>query len=112
VTQDPLSREVVALLARLTRTDAATVHPDQNLAFDLGVDSLMLAELIAAIETRTGGKASDEAAKDILTVRDLLALATSLRPAAPEPEARSVAPASSGPRGSFLARTTAPLVRT
>lgn len=109
---DPLAREIVALLARLTRTAPGTIHPDQNLAFDLAVDSLMLAELVAAIEARTGGKADVEGAKDLVTVRDLLSLATRLKPPErDEPRARRGNGRMHAPAGLF-ARTAAPLVRT
>lgn len=110
--QDESVREVVALLARLVRTPAASIRPDQSLAFDLGVDSLMLVELIAGIESITGGKAPDEAAKELSTVRDLLDLARTLRGARATAASAGPATAAAHARPGLMARAAAPLVRT
>jgi long-chain acyl-CoA synthetase len=114
VESDPLAREVLGTLARLARVHASTLHAGQNLAYDLGVDSLMLVELVASVEAATGGRASEEASKDLVTVGDLVDLARRL--AQERGAARVQATASTtdeaAARPGLLARTAAPLVRT
>ncbi len=112
LSQDPATREIVALLARLARVPASSIRPDQSLSFDLGVDSLMLVELVAALESMTGATAAEEAAKDLSTVRDLLDLTRALQAGSAKgtKAVRKRAPA--GVRAGIVARAAAPLVRT
>jgi long-chain acyl-CoA synthetase len=115
--QHPVAREVVAVLARLTRVPLPALRADQSLSFDLGVDSLMRVELAVALEAAGGPRLSDEAVQELSTVRDLLELA---RIAHPGPRrsrrgALRLPSAESGPRTSagvaILSKTTAPIVR-
>lgn len=112
VSSDPAIREIVALLARLARVPASSIRPDQSLSYDLGVDSLMLVELVAGIETFTGGRAPEEAAKELSTVRDLLDLARSLEGALAKDRETAKPRVTSEVRAGFMARAAAPLVRT
>ncbi len=60
-------REAVASIARI---DASKVRPELNLVNDLGFDSLMVAELATALESRMPHASPDQVA-EITTVADL-----------------------------------------
>lgn len=117
---DALARELLDLLARLTKAPRASLRRDQDLAFDLGVDSLMRVELVACIEGATGTDVADDTAQGLATVGDVLDMAAAVgrrRRASPRgPRSRAgadgTAPRPAGrERSSLLSRTAAPLVR-
>lgn len=58
-------REVLAL-------DAERLDPDAALDEDLGVDSLDLVSLIMALEDEFGGSISEDEAKELKTIRDIV----------------------------------------
>ena len=64
---------VIDTVARLTRTRPDQVAAEDRLS-DLGVDSLTRAELVAAVEERSGRRLDDEAVARLVQVRDLFGL--------------------------------------
>jgi long-chain acyl-CoA synthetase len=117
----PAVRDVLQLLARLARVPASSLRRDQALSFDLGVDSLMRVELVAAIEARTGKTVPDETVQDVATVDDLCVLVRSLAGAVPAaagaarrgngPDVAAMALRAVDGTGRLLSRAAAPLVR-
>ena len=59
------------LIGTTLRISPAKVTPEADLIEDLGADSLALAEMICAIETRTGQAMSIDGLQSVATVGDL-----------------------------------------
>ncbi len=69
-----LARDVVHLVAELAEIDESEVLPDRALR-ELGVDSLMVLEIVAFIEKATCTTVGEEDIKGVKTVSDLIARA-------------------------------------
>jgi len=81
----PVGQMVVEILAR--QTGEASISLDDHLELDLGMDSLGLVELLAALEGRFDLKIRDGEFTCILTVRELISLIEEKNPGtAREPE--------------------------
>ncbi len=81
----PVGETVVAVLAR--QLGDVRIFLDDHLALDLGLDSLGLVELLAALESQFNLKIRDEDFTGIFTVRELIGLIEAKNPeAAKEPE--------------------------
>nr|WSZ96837.1 acyl carrier protein [Streptomyces sp. NBC_00857] len=75
---DP-TEAVVNVLARLTgKPGEACAAPDAHLERDLGIDSLLLLELVETLQDRLGITVPDEVTARIRTVADLQAAVRSL----------------------------------
>jgi long-chain acyl-CoA synthetase len=108
----PRAERVLELLARLTGVEAASLTEGQDLLLDLGVDSLMAAELLAAADALTEDGVPLPEAADVKTVGELLALARRDGGAPVRPQATNAhANGAPSPATRLLAGTTAPLVR-
>ncbi len=83
----PAGQTVLKILAR--QAGEARISLDDHLELDLGLDSLGLVELLAALEGRFNFKIKDDEFTGILTVKDLIAFIEAKHPevlAAPEAE--------------------------
>lgn len=86
----PVGEAVVQVLARQIGDERIAL--DDHLELDLGLDSLGLVELLAALERRFGFKIRDDEFSGIFTVRELIAFIEAKNPAAAwEPEAETAA---------------------
>jgi long-chain acyl-CoA synthetase len=82
----PVGEAVVAVLAR--QIEDSRISLDDHLELDLGLDSLGLVELLAALESRFSLKIQDGELIGIFTVKDLIGFIEAKHPeAAREPEA-------------------------
>ena len=108
----PRAERVLKLLARLTRLEADSLREEQDLALDLGVDSLMTAELLAAAEAVGDDGTPLPEAQDLRSVADLIALARR-EGGAPQHAVpvRAQADDTPGPLARATAAMVAPLVR-
>jgi acyl carrier protein len=68
--------EVKKLVAEIARMDTREVKESANIRDDLGVDSLMAMEILAAIEKRLEVVIDEAKVFDVVTVKDLLDLVT------------------------------------
>lgn len=64
-------RGVRAAVAAIARRDVATLHPSQTLRGDLGFDSLMLLELLVALEAQAGRSLDAERLNACQTIGDV-----------------------------------------
>jgi long-chain acyl-CoA synthetase len=86
----PVGETVVAVLAR--QLENSRISLDDHLELDLGLDSLGLVELLAALESRFNLKIRDGEFIGIFTVRDLIGFIDAKHPeAVPRPEAEPAA---------------------
>lgn len=86
----PVGRVVVEVLAR--QLEGAPISLDDHLELDLGMDSLALVELLAALESRFNLQIRDEEFTGIFTVKELIEFIEAKNPAgAQEPEAETAA---------------------
>ena len=60
------------VLAKQFEVDPETITPDTNLLDDLGADSLDVVELIMSVEDEFGIVIDDDAASNLLTVRQIV----------------------------------------
>jgi len=107
------AERVLDLLARLTGVEPSSIVDDQDLVLDLGVDSLMAAELLAAAEAVAEDGTPLPECAEVHAVADLIALA--MRDGgAPRSAGDSSARANGSSRGGaarLIGGATAPLVR-
>jgi acyl carrier protein len=68
----------IAVLARVGKTDPATITPDMELVADLDLDSARALELLVELEDTLGIEISDEDAGRMNTVGDILDYLASL----------------------------------
>ena len=62
--------KLIDILAKHTQIDTANLNPDQHLKYDLGLDSLDVAEMVYEIEEEFGITISDESAEKIQKISD------------------------------------------
>jgi acyl carrier protein len=60
------------LIEEIAGTPAADIRPEMRLADDLEIDSLAMVEVAAATEEKFGIRISDEDAKGLATVQDVV----------------------------------------
>lgn len=70
--RERLERDLKALIAELAEIDPSEVAPDRPLR-ELGVDSLMVLELVAFIEKRTRTEIPEAEISKVRTLADILA---------------------------------------
>lgn len=70
MTEQTLLNKVRTILSALLHLDADEIEPENELATDLGADSLELAEFVMALEEEFDIEIRDEDTEDIFTVED------------------------------------------
>jgi acyl carrier protein len=66
------TKTAVAVIAQISKTDAATITSDMELVADLGMDSAKALELLVELEDKLGIEIGDEDAAKLNTVGDIL----------------------------------------
>ncbi|MBU1852955.1 MAG: acyl carrier protein [Candidatus Omnitrophica bacterium] len=74
IEKSKVRKDVKKLVAEIARMDAGEVKESADIRDDLGVDSLMAMEILAAIEKRLGITIDEAKAFDLVTVKDLVDL--------------------------------------
>ncbi len=69
-----IRKDIERLVAEIARMDAGKIKESDRIRDDLGVDSLMAMEILAAIEKRLGIVIDEAKAFNIVTVKDLIDL--------------------------------------
>lgn len=69
--RETVRTEVVALFGEHAQAGSPPVSPESHLVADLGVDSLGVMEIMAAIEDKFTLKIPDEALREVETVADV-----------------------------------------
>ena len=67
------ARDALEIIAAISDRDVGELHPDMDLAVDLGLDSPKALELLIAIEDHLGVRISDEEASELSSVGDVVA---------------------------------------
>jgi acyl carrier protein len=62
----------IAVIAKVSKTDASTITPEMELVADLELDSAGALELLVELEDKVGIEISDEEAARLNTVGDIL----------------------------------------
>ncbi|MFH1853929.1 MAG: acyl carrier protein [Candidatus Omnitrophota bacterium] len=73
-----IREDVKRLVADIARMDVGKIKESANIRDDLGVDSLAAMEILVSIEKRLGIVIDEAEAFDIVTVKDLIDLVTSI----------------------------------
>jgi acyl carrier protein len=74
-TEKSKTREnVKKLIAKIARMDAGKIDEGDSIRDDLGIDSLMAMEMLAAIEKRLGIAIDEARAFNVVTAKDLIDL--------------------------------------
>jgi acyl carrier protein len=74
VEKSEIREDIKKLIAEIARMNTGKVKESDNIRDDLGVDSLMAMEILAAIEKRLGISIDEAKAFDVVTVRDMIDL--------------------------------------
>lgn len=69
-----IRKDIEKLIAEIARMDYRKIKESDKIRDDLGVDSLMAMEILAAIEKRLGIVIDEARVFDIVTVKDLINL--------------------------------------
>ena len=72
---DNLEQDVRQLIAEIIEMESAQIEPDANLVEDLGMDSMMALEILAALEKKYKIKIPEEDLPKITTVNRAIDLA-------------------------------------
>jgi|APFre7841882724_1041349.scaffolds.fasta_scaffold191287_1 acyl carrier protein len=75
-----LRETTLAVIAKVSKADAAAIRPDMDLVADLGFDSAKALELLVELEDALGIEVSDEQAARLNSVGDILAIVETLEP--------------------------------
>ena len=70
-----LDRDIRELIAEIIEMEPAQIDPDANLVEDLGMDSMMALEILAALEKKYKVKISEEDLPKITTLNRAIELA-------------------------------------
>ena len=73
-----LGQTTLAVIAKVSKIEAAALRPDMDLVADLGFDSAKALELLVELEEALGIEVSDEQAARLNTVGDILAVVETL----------------------------------
>jgi len=68
----------LAVIAKVSKVDAAAIRPEMDLVADLGFDSAKALELLVELEEALGIEVSDEQAAGLNSVGDILAVVDTL----------------------------------
>ena len=74
IEKSKMRKDVKKLIAEITRMNAAKINESDRIRDDLGIDSLMAMEMLAAIEKRLGIAVDEAKAFNVVTARDLIDL--------------------------------------
>jgi acyl carrier protein len=74
-----LRETTLAVIAKVSKADAAAIRPDMDLVADLGFDSAKALELLVELEDALGIEVSDEQAARLNSVGDILAIVDGLQ---------------------------------
>jgi acyl carrier protein len=69
---DPISQDVIAIVAAITKSPAAAIGPDTDLRLDLNVDSLQGLQIVAALENHFKLELPDEDLDATTSVRAIV----------------------------------------
>ena len=69
-----IRKDIEKLIAEIARMDYRKIKESDKIRDDLGVDSLMAMEILAAIEKKLGISIDEAKVFDVVTVKDLLGL--------------------------------------
>ena len=75
-----LRQTTLAVIAKVSKIEAAALRPDMDLVADLGFDSAKSLELLVELEEALGIEVSDEQAAGLNSVGDILAVVDRLQP--------------------------------
>ena len=67
-------KNIKRLIAEIARMDADKINENDSIRDDLGIDSLMAVEMLAAIEKRLGIAIDEAKAFNVVTAKDLIDL--------------------------------------
>ena len=70
-----LEQEIKMLITEIIELDPSQIEPDANLVEDLGMDSMMALEILAALEKKYKIRIPEEELPKITTVNGAIALA-------------------------------------
>ncbi|MGD0727107.1 MAG: acyl carrier protein [Spirochaetia bacterium] len=65
-----IQEKLIEILSKHTSIERASLSPDKHLKFDLGLDSLDVAEMVYEIEATFGISIADDAAEKIQKISD------------------------------------------
>lgn len=71
--RSPIAQQIYAALGEYLRRDPASLHPDDSLRDDLGLDSLMTIELLYDLESAFDLQIPDEDFTGLVTIGDVVA---------------------------------------
>ena len=69
---EPEVERALAVIRRASKTLKRSLHPDDNLELDLGLDSMERVELLVALEHELGAQVEDSIVSQVYTVRELV----------------------------------------
>jgi acyl carrier protein len=75
----------LAVIAKVSKVEAAALRHDMDLVADLGFDSAKALELLVELEEALGIEIGDERAARLGSVGDILAVVETLQPPTPPP---------------------------
>ena len=70
MTKEEIQSKLIDVISKHIQIDSSTVTPDQNLKYDLGLDSLDVAEMVYEIEETFGITIPDDSAEKIEKISD------------------------------------------
>lgn len=73
--QTAIEQEITELVADIVEMDPKSIDPNAHLVEDLGMDSMMALEILAAIERRYKIKIPEEELPSIVSINKAIALA-------------------------------------
>ena len=73
-----LRETALAVIAKVSKVEAAALRPDMDLVADLGFDSAKSLELLVELEEALGIEVTDEQAARLNSVGDILAIVETL----------------------------------
>lgn len=73
MTKDEVAAALAAVMSHITGIDVDRISPGATLAEDLGLDSMAVAEIVAAADERFGVRIPDSVIETFTTVQDLVA---------------------------------------
>ncbi len=76
--EEQLSKEVMALIAKVIKIPESKIDPNADLFQDLGVDSLLGVEIFASLDKKYGLDVPEEKLKGVSSVNDIIAMVKEL----------------------------------
>ena len=76
--EEQLSKEVMALIAKVIKIPESKIDPNADLFQDLGVDSLLGVEIFASLDKKYGLNVPEEKLKNVSSVNDIIAMVKEL----------------------------------